>query len=138
LGSVVTVTDAAGEIEEVRGYDPFGKPRDGDWADRTPPIIGSAITDRGFTDHEHLDESQLIHMNGRAYDYNLGRFLSVDPIIQAPGNSQSLNPYSYIMNNPLAGTDPSGYCSAPKAAKMTGQRALPPQLLRPPKQAADS
>lgn len=51
----------------------------------------------------------MIHMNGRAYDYNLGRFLSVDPFIQAPGNSQSMNPYSYIMNNPLAGTDPSGY-----------------------------
>ena len=48
-------------------------------------------------------------MNGRAYDYNLGRFLSVDPFIQAPGNSQSMNPYSYIMNNPLSGTDPSGY-----------------------------
>ena len=48
-------------------------------------------------------------MNGRAYDYNLGRFLSVDPVIQSPTNSQSLNPYSYIMNNPLAGTDPTGY-----------------------------
>jgi len=48
-------------------------------------------------------------MNGRVYDYNLGKFLSVDPIIQSPGNSQSLNPYSYIMNNPLSGTDPSGY-----------------------------
>ena len=48
-------------------------------------------------------------MNGRAFDYNLGRFLSVDPFIQAPDNSQSFNPYSYIMNNPLAGTDPSGY-----------------------------
>ena len=55
-------------------------------------------------------------MNGRAYDYNLGRFLSVDPVIQSPGNSQSLNPYSYIMNNPLAGTDPTGYmgCAASK------------------------
>jgi hypothetical protein len=50
-------------------------------------------------------------MNGRVYDYNLGRFLSVDPFIQEPGNSQSMNPYSYIMNNPLAGTDPSGYVS---------------------------
>jgi hypothetical protein len=48
-------------------------------------------------------------MNGRAYDYSLGRFLSVDPIIQFPANSQSLNPYSYILNNPFAGTDPSGY-----------------------------
>nr|WP_198677385.1 RHS repeat-associated core domain-containing protein [Pseudidiomarina donghaiensis] len=70
---------------------------------------GTPFTQRGFTDHEHIDEAQLIHMNGRVYDYNLGRFLSVDPFIQAPGNSQSLNPYSYIMNNPLAGTDPSGY-----------------------------
>lgn len=48
-------------------------------------------------------------MNGRVYDYNLGRFLSVDPFIQSPTNTQSMNPYSYIMNNPLAGTDPSGY-----------------------------
>jgi hypothetical protein len=51
-------------------------------------------------------------MNGRVYDYNLGRFLSVDPFIQDPGNSQSMNPYSYIMNNPLAGTDPSGYMAS--------------------------
>ena len=36
-------------------------------------------------------------MNGRVYDYNLGRFLSVDPVIQFPENSQSLNPYSYII-----------------------------------------
>ncbi|MFT5520803.1 MAG: hypothetical protein ACI9IA_001400, partial [Enterobacterales bacterium] len=36
---------------------------------------------------------------------------SVDPFIQDPGNSQSMNPYSYIMNNPLSGTDPSGYMS---------------------------
>lgn len=60
-----------------------------------------------------------IHMNGRVYDYNLGRFLSVDPFIQEPGNSQSMNPYSYIMNNPLAGTDPTGYLceSADSGAK---------------------
>jgi hypothetical protein len=51
-------------------------------------------------------------MNGRAYDYNLGRFTGVDPFIQFPLNSQSLNPYSYILNNPLSGTDPTGYCAA--------------------------
>ena len=48
-------------------------------------------------------------MNGRVYDYNVGRFLSVDPFIHGAGNSQGINPYSYILNNPLAGTDPSGY-----------------------------
>jgi hypothetical protein len=29
-----------------------------------------------------LNEQQLIHMNGRVYDYNLGRFMSVDPLIR--------------------------------------------------------
>lgn len=48
-------------------------------------------------------------MNGRVYDYNVGRFMSVDPVIQSPTNSQSINPYSYILNNPMAGTDPTGY-----------------------------
>ena len=48
-------------------------------------------------------------MNGRVYDYNLGRFMSVDPVIQFVANSRGINPYSYIMNNPMAGTDPTGY-----------------------------
>ena len=46
------------------------------------------------------------------FDAKIGRFLSVDPVYQAPTNSQSTNPYSYVMNNPLSLTDPSGYTSA--------------------------
>lgn len=111
LGSTITVTDKSGDIKETNGYDAFGKPRTGAWKDKAQATLDSNVTTRGYTGHEHLDESQLIHMNGRAYDYNLGRFLSVDPLIQEPGNSQSMNPYSYIMNNPLAGTDPTGYKS---------------------------
>ena len=48
-------------------------------------------------------------MNGRIYDPGLGRFLQADPIIQAPGDTQSYNRYSYVRNNPLVYTDPSGY-----------------------------
>jgi hypothetical protein len=59
-------------------------------------------------------------MNGRVYDYNVGRFLSVDPFVHA--GSQGINPYSYIMNNPLAGTDPSGY--APECDQ-SGEAACP-------------
>jgi len=50
-------------------------------------------------------------MNGRVYDANLGRFISADPHIQSPLNAQSLNRYSYVMNNPLSFTDPSGFFS---------------------------
>ncbi len=114
LGSMIAISDASGNInvDEQRGFDPFGKPREGDWNDNDTSgndLNGYDRTTRGFTGHEHLNGTEIIHMNGRTYDYNLGRFMSVDPIIQAPANSQSMNPYSYIMNNPLSGTDPSGY-----------------------------
>jgi len=69
------------------------------------------ITTRGFTGHEHADGLGIIHMNGRIYDPKLGRFLQADPFVQAPKNSQSLNRYTYALNNPLSYTDPSGYFS---------------------------
>jgi len=50
-----------------------------------------------------------VHMNGRIYDPLLGRFLSADTVVQAPGNLQSFNRYSYVLNNPLTLTDPTGF-----------------------------
>ncbi|MCV2884641.1 DUF4329 domain-containing protein [Aestuariibacter sp. AA17] len=113
LGSAVTMTDHLNEVRSRRFYDPFGKPRNGDWSTLTNAQIALNTLDerpdvrRGFTDHEHLDEAELIHMNGRVYDYNVGRFMSVDPLVH--GGSQGINPYSYMLNNPLSGTDPTGY-----------------------------
>jgi len=117
LGSANVVVRANGSIVHSDSFGAVGEPRSsqgfrtgvlhptaGDADFRTPPVLR-----RGFTDHEHLDRHALIHMNGRMYDYRLGRFLGVDPILQFPTNSQSLNPYSYILNNPFAGTDPTGY-----------------------------
>ncbi|MFT4176049.1 MAG: RHS repeat-associated core domain-containing protein [Luteolibacter sp.] len=65
--------------------------------------------DRGYTGHEQLDDSGLIHMNGRIYDPELGRFLSPDPFVQVPEYSQNFNRYSYVLNNPLNAIDPSGF-----------------------------
>ena len=47
-------------------------------------------------------------MNGRLYDPYVGRFLSPDNNLQAPGLAQNYNRYSYCLNNPLRFTDPSG------------------------------
>lgn len=44
-----------------------------------------------------------------AYDQRLAQFLSPDPFVQAPENTQSYNRYAYCMNNPFKYTDPSGY-----------------------------
>ncbi|WP_394132947.1 SpvB/TcaC N-terminal domain-containing protein [Shewanella maritima] len=119
LGSVDTLLDAkSSKVLQYRGYDVFGRPRD--------IAAGNSLLDdwqgvtKGYTDHEHLNEQQLIHMNGRIYDFNIGRFLSVDPFLQFPENSQSANPYSYILNNPMSGTDPSGYQSECTTGSNTG------------------
>nr|WP_281273248.1 RHS repeat-associated core domain-containing protein [Lysobacter pythonis] len=47
-------------------------------------------------------------MNARMFDPQLGRFLQVDPVVQAPENAQSWNAYTYVFNNPYAYTDPTG------------------------------
>ncbi|MCP4303726.1 MAG: RHS repeat-associated core domain-containing protein, partial [bacterium] len=51
----------------------------------------------------------LVHMNGRVYDPELGRFLSADPFVQDATDLQSLNRYTYVLNNPLSLTDSSGF-----------------------------
>ncbi|MCZ4338955.1 RHS repeat-associated core domain-containing protein [Shewanella colwelliana] len=108
LGSVDTLVDGkTAAVLQHRGYDVFGRPRD--IAAGNNLLASWQGVTKGYTDHEHLNEQQLIHMNGRIYDFNVGRFLSVDPFLQFPENSQSANPYSYILNNPMSGTDPTGY-----------------------------
>lgn len=113
LGSSVALTNGGATLAATRSYDAFGKVRGDFFIERVGGILDlQPATLRGFTGHEHVDDVRLIHMNGRMYDYQLGRFLSVDPVIQFPNNSQSLNPYSYLQNNPFTGTDPSGFCEA--------------------------
>lgn len=123
LGSTTALSDIGGMLTDRRSYDAFGGVREGNFTARPNGTLGLLPKqNRGFTDHEHLDDTFLIHMNGRVYDYRLGRFLGVDPLIQMPQNSQSLNGYSYIMNNPLAGRDPTGYAPEWMDLPCTGPR----------------
>jgi RHS repeat-associated protein len=110
LGSIDTITNGQGNIVERMAYTAFGQRRQGDWRASDPllPII-PALTNRGFTGHEHIDEMGFIHMNGRVYDPSIGRFLSVDSTVPYIFKSQSYNRYSYTRNNPLKYKDPSGY-----------------------------
>jgi RHS repeat-associated protein len=108
LGSLHVVTDSIGQVLEELSYDAWGKRRNADWTPMRQQVV-SVLFARGFTGHEHLDLFGLINMNGRVFDPVLGRFLSADPFIQDPTDLQNLNRYSYLMNNPLSGTDPSGY-----------------------------
>ena len=117
LGSMDVIVDADGGIEQKLSFGPWGQRRDAtNWqeVDGSNLLIDNMTgfdtsrTTRGFTGHEMIDPVGIVHMNGRIYDPMLGRFLQADNYVQAPANSQSHNRYSYVWNNPLNATDPSG------------------------------
>ena len=117
LGSVDVITDSAGAVVERQSFDAWGRRRTVNWTGTawtvtypaTPAAGASPETHRGFTGHEMLDAVGLVHMGGRVYDPLTARFLSPDPFVQSPDNLQNLNRYSYVLNNPLSFTDPSGF-----------------------------
>ena len=109
LGSITHVADSEGNLVAEYSYDAWGRQRD----PATQELYGSGkepelMLWRGFTGHEWLPWFGLYNMNARLYDPVLGRFLSPDPYVQMPDNTQNLNRYLYALNNPFQYTDPSG------------------------------
>lgn len=98
LGSILAISDEAGNLAEQRHFDA--------WGNLTNGVIN--IIDRGYTSHEHFAELGIIHMNGRLYEPLQRRFLNADENIQDPYNTQCYNKYGYVTNNPLLFNDPSG------------------------------
>ena len=120
-GSTITVTDDNATVLKQYIYTPFGEQK---------VISGGLLASnmaRGYTGHEMVNHLNIIQMGGRTYDAKMGRFLQADIAIQAPNNTQSFNRYSYVMNNPMSYTDPSGYFFS-KIARRAGnlfRKALP-------------
>jgi RHS repeat-associated protein len=101
LGSASTVRTPAGTNVRQR-YLPFGRVRG----------AAGLPTEYGFTG-QRLDPSGLMDYNARQYDPILGRFTSPDTIIPDAADPQSFNRYSYVNNNPVNFTDPTGHRAVP-------------------------
>ncbi len=107
LGSVVAITKQD-QIVSKASFDAWGRRRNPeDWSYNN--VNEELMFDIGYTGHEHLKHVGLINMNGRVYDPLIARFLSPDPYTQFPESARGYNRYSYVLNNPLKYTDPSGY-----------------------------
>jgi RHS repeat-associated protein len=106
-GSILAITNDVGAVVEKRQFDAWGSLIN--YYNATgAPFGGWGAFDRGYTGHEHLQSLGLIHMNGRLYDPKLHRFLQPDNFVQDTSDTQNFNRYSYVLNNPLKYTDPSG------------------------------
>ena len=90
-----------GEVVQRIEYSPFGKER----------FVLNPELEEGpqFTGQKQDIEDGLYYYNARYYDPVLGRFIQPDPVVFSdPRNPQTLNGYTYALNNPLKYIDPSG------------------------------
>ncbi|WP_129843618.1 polymorphic toxin-type HINT domain-containing protein [Streptomyces sp. RFCAC02] len=99
----LSVDTSTGALTQRRTT-PYGESR-GDqptsWPDERSFVGGTA------------DPTGLIHLGARLYDPTLGRFISVDPVLDLT-DPQQINGYAYSNNNPTTYSDPTGLRSTPK------------------------
>lgn len=98
LGSVSVATNSAGALLSTQEFDPWGKVRTGSMGQTTLNYTG-----------QRLDGSGLLYYHARMYNPVIGRFVSADSVVPDPSNPQQFNRYTYVLNNPLRYTDPSGH-----------------------------
>jgi RHS repeat-associated protein len=109
LGSSAVITNETGtEVRQVL-YGPFGQ-----------AAAGSAeVPEFGFTGQRYVDSLGVYDYGARWYDPELGRFMQADPLVRESSNvpdtsnPQTVNPYSYVLNNPLTMVDPTGEAPLP-------------------------
>ncbi|MER5215891.1 polymorphic toxin-type HINT domain-containing protein [Streptomyces sp. NPDC002838] len=94
----VAIDAATGAISQRR-FDPFGVERGaktGTWPGEKGYVGGTIDASTGLT-----------HLGAREYDAVIGKFISVDPVID-PTQPQQINGYTYANNSPVTHADPSG------------------------------
>ncbi|MBI5374834.1 MAG: RHS domain-containing protein [Candidatus Schekmanbacteria bacterium] len=99
LGRPVIMTDEDGSVAWKGNYYPFGKLYQSE---------GTIKNNFRFPGQWEDEESGLFYNGARYYDPSTGRYISPDPVLGDQYLPQTLNPYVYVTNNPLALTDPEG------------------------------
>ena len=111
--SIAALLSSSGSVVANESFTAYGNRREAStWSG--PPTTTEentmdGITRQGFTGQTVLGQMGLNHMNGRVEDAVVGTFLSPDPNTSDPYNTQDYNRYSYVYNNPLTNTDPTGF-----------------------------
>jgi RHS repeat-associated protein len=95
LGSVTSVSNAAGSLAQTYTYDSFGN---------QTASSGSLTNPFRFTGREFDTETSLYYYRARYVDPATGRFFSEDPI----GFNAGVDFYAYVSNNPTNLIDPKG------------------------------
>jgi len=114
LGSVTSLSSAAGSIANTYTYDSFGK---------LTSSTGSLVNPFQYTARESDTETGLYYYRARYYHQSNGRFISEDPIEFDGGK----NFYAYVENEPTGFIDPRGLDDTPGWAIPGSATPFPPK-----------
>ncbi|MCG7415603.1 hypothetical protein MHK74_13730 [Microbacterium aurum] len=108
-GSVDVQTDATAGTTKDSYRDPFGN-----------PLAGAGVwgDGNGFLNHPASTGTGLTSLGARFYDPAIGRFVSVDPLLEKADPLQ-VNGYGYAGNSPITNTDATGLCANYATGVMT-------------------
>ena len=99
-GNPVAITNEDGEVVWSVDYEPFGSVFDEEEIETTNKYT--------YNSKELNKNTKLLYYGNRFYDSEIGRFTTADTMKGTLENPQSLNRYSYVLNNPLKYIDPTG------------------------------
>jgi RHS repeat-associated protein len=99
-GTATVSVDGLTTTVSRRFMDPFGNAR----GTQSPTWEPNA---HGFVNGVDDPSTGLVHLGAREYDPKLGRFISVDPLVDI-ADPQTLNAYAYSNNSPATFSDPDG------------------------------
>lgn len=99
-GDVIQIVDTSGNVVNTYSYDEWGNI--GNQTEGTPNVFK-------YAGEVYDDETGLYYLRARYYDPADGRFINEDTYEGQIVNPLSLNLYTYVTNNPLIYTDPTGH-----------------------------
>ncbi len=94
-GSTRLLTSSTGVVTGKCTYGAYG----------TPTCEGTITSPLGYDAQYTNSDTGLIYLRAREYDPSTAQFMSVDPLVALTGE-----PYSYVGDNPLTFSDPTGRC----------------------------
>ncbi|OWR32507.1 hypothetical protein CDO73_02575 [Saccharibacillus sp. O23] len=99
-GDVTALLKADGTVLNRYTYDIWGNPLTSDVQVENP---------FGYSGEFWDGDTGLQYLRSRWYDPSIGRFIQEDTFEGYVNRPSSLNPYTYVENNPLKYVDPNGY-----------------------------
>lgn len=100
VGSPVAASSSSGALLWTTDYLPYGE--------KYATDSNASSNKVWFTGHVQDAPQNLIYMEARYYDPEVGRFMAIDPVGFTEANPQSFNRYAYANNNPYKYVDPNG------------------------------